>query len=174
MKTVRYMFVMLVMAVVFGGVSAQDVPPQLDCTQDDYLWLQGRVNEISAQFADIVTYDPILTATQLRATMDAVQFACARVFTNTTNPDGIIGPIDFDGTLYEVTFVALPTEGASFDVGGSVTTETVSGDCGMLNLILVTSSDPDETDLFRFGNDCVAMFEVNRTGDWQLSFVKLQ
>lgn len=172
----RYMMVILAVGIIISGVGvlAQETLPPTICTQEDYDMLKTGITSVINGLSDNVAYDPTAIMLQARTAIETYQLLCNQMFTNVTHPNGIIGPLVFDGTLYEVTFVALPTEGASFDVGGSITMEEVSGDCGILNLMLVSATNPSETDLFRFGGDCVGLIEVNRSGDWQLSFVKLQ
>ncbi len=163
MKTLRYGLIVLVVGFVFGVALAQDTLPPNRCTQNDYQWVSEQLDIFSGNFRDIATYDPIAVAYDVRSLMNSMQMYCSGVFTNETHPNGIIGPIAFDGTIYEVTFVGIPT--GSFDVGGSVTLEELSGDCGILNMMMISSSNMEETNLWRFGGDCQALIEVHRSGD---------
>lgn len=173
MKMVRYVWVMLVVGMIFGGgVLAQETMPPTLCTQEDYLMLQTGISNLIGGLSDNALYDPTYIMYQVRRALETYQLLCNQKFTSETHPNGIIGPLLFDGTLYEVTFVGILT--GNIDVGGSVTMEELSGDCGFLNMMAITSNDMDETDLMEFGENCEAMIEVHRTGAWELSFVKIK
>jgi len=173
MKMVRYMWVMLVVGMIFGGVAlAQETMPPTLCTQEDYLALQTGISNLIGGLSDNAMYDPTYIMMQVRRALETYQLICNQKFTSETHPSGIIGPILFDGTLYEVTYTGIPT--GNIDVGGSVTMEELSGDCGFLNMMLISSDNMTETTLMRFGENCEAMIEVHRSGAWELTFVKIQ
>jgi len=176
MKMARYILVVLVVGMIFGGVLvAQETLPPTVCTQEDYLTLQTGISNLIGGLSDNTLYDPTTIMLQVRTAIETYQLLCNQMFTNVTHPNGIIGPIAFDGTLYEVTFVTPLSESPGGNLGGNLSMTTISGDCGFINTILTSGISPEETDLFKFGGDCVGMIEVNRAvGAWELSFVKIK
>jgi hypothetical protein len=175
------MLVVSAVLLIFSGVGvlvlAQDEDPIGlpigTCTQEDFNWLNEQITLLNEQFWHIDIYSPIATANQIRVLLGSMQVFCAGKFTNETHPNGIVGPIYFDGTMYEVTLVTRPFPDAAIDLGGIATLEAVSGDCGILNMILTTSSVPTETDIFQFGDDCIGLIEVD-ADEWELTFVRIR
>lgn len=94
----------------------------------------------------------------------------SEIFTSEEYPNGIIGPIQFNGTLYQVTL-------SSSASGASVSTTVIQGDCERRGPTIMTDIDgTPEADLWEPGGDCIAMFDVQRFGSshWTLEFERLR
>lgn len=173
---VRLIMIALALAAILylfiPRAAAQDATtlPAYTCTAEDYATMTGLIDE---QLATLTQPDaqPGLVMVLVRAAIDTYQVKCTGgAFNQASHPNKIIGPIVFDGTLYEVTF-ALPEKELTF---GSVEWKTIQGDCEMIPLIsLASTNGGSETDVLEF-KDCVALFEVNTNStEWSLIFKKL-
>lgn len=162
--------IIFVLIFVFGVAIAQDttLPPNT-CTQEDYLQLQTEMAELTELLADIETNEPEAIFLQMRQTLDTYQLNCTGFFSGETHSNGIIGPLTFDGTLYQITF----TLGEGQFVVGSTTYTEISGDCGFNFGALLTDAG-SETDVLEIGEDCEMLIEVDANSDWTLSFTKLR
>lgn len=162
--------IILVFMFVFGVAIAQDATlPANTCTQEDYLQLQTEMASLTELLADIETNQPDAIFLQMRQTLDTYQLNCTGFFSSETHSTGIIGPLKFDGTLYQI---SLTLEEAQFVVGTTEYTE-ISGDCGLNFGILLTDAG-SETDVFEIGDDCEMLIEVDSNTSWTLSFTKLR
>lgn len=163
---------LLFVALVGLNARAQDnvTLPTYTCTAEDYAAVTKLVAE---QLATLTQPDaqPAQAMLIMRATLDTYQAKCTGgTFTNVTNPTGIVGPVVFDGTIYQAT-LTLP-EGEN--IYGSASLTTIEGDCGYGTFISPATTGGSETELMKFGGDCVALFEVNTEQDWTLTFAKVK
>lgn len=173
MKMARYMLVVLVVGMLFGGVLvAQDTLPPTVCTQEDYLALQTGISNLIGGLSDNALYDPTHIMMQVRTAIETYQLLCNQLFTHETHPSGIVGPIAFDGTLYQVAFITYLSPDDMYDLGGVAGLVTVEGDCGLHSASTDRADKPDLA-LWELGEGCVGMIEI--TSDlWELSFVKIR
>jgi hypothetical protein len=164
--------IMLGMGVVMMAQDAATLP-EFACLPVDYTELKTQLTDIPAGFDDAAT-DPALVLLTLRAAIDTFQARCTGgLFTYATHPSGIVGPIAFSGTLYELTLTIPEADIAT----ASMSLIDIEGDCGLgFPTMIPGTSGGSQTDLLEFGGDCVAMFEVNVVGvrDWSLTIKKLK
>lgn len=170
MRLLQITLFVLAMFSLGGIMYAQEEASIDSCTQEDYAQLQTDITELAGLFANIEANVPNETVLQIRQRLDTFQLACIGVFSNETHSSGIIGPIKFDGTLYELT-LTIP-EG-DFEYGTVQFTE-IAGDCGFNLLVSSPLGGGSETDLFEIGDDCEMLFEVDSSSGWTLSLVKLR
>jgi hypothetical protein len=103
--------------------------------------------------------------------IDLLRTQCGGVtYISENYTNGIIGPVNFAGTLYQV---SLSSTGGD----SSFATTVLEGDCALFPPSIFTANGgTEETDLWQPGGDCVALFEVNTYGatNWVLTFERLQ
>lgn len=165
----KCLFVLIALFVFLIPVSAQEV--EFTCTADEWRTLLGdfqtRIDEVLPTIEGDNDATNILLAIQM--VIETARATCGGgVFTKETHPNGIIGPIQFGGTIYQATLEA--------DTFGSLTTTVIEGDCGIIPPIMALTSmeGGSEANLWRFGGDCVAFIEVNVTGSWTLTIERMQ
>lgn len=101
--------------------------------------------------------------------INTVRAACTGYeFTSEEFPTGIIGPVAFMGVIYEGT-LTIPQAGGF----ATMTFTSLSGDCGIIPMLTISSAETSDSSLFRF-DQCTTMIEVNTQGPWTLSFSRIQ
>lgn len=158
--------VMVLALLLVTRGSAQELP-RTACPNDaQTVFLTAITDNLSVLQTDV---NAALVA--MRGAIDTYQLACAGgTVTNEAHPNGIVGPLTFDGTLYEVT---LTVPGGEY---GSVEWTALEGDCDSWTLLSVSGDEApvSETDIVEF-EGCQAVFDVNVSSDeWTLTFKKLK
>jgi len=138
--------------------------PQMDTIHEEIATLNNLLLDVQAN-------EQISVMTQIRATIDSAQYLCSARFTQETHPNGIVGPLFFDGTIYQVTLTTW-SDNTSYDFGGSVTSTELDGDCPFIWVSTDGGGIP-EVDLFNRMENCFAMFDVE-ADRWELTFTKIQ
>lgn len=170
MRKVVVLACLIVLALTMVSIAlAQDA--ETVCTPDDWRAkidaVSSSLSELSAGVADQETALQVLSIAE--AAIHTVRTSCTGyVFTNEDYPNGIIGPVTFDGTLYQVTFSSM---------GGFAYFKMV-GDEGGCSVVGVSTDleGGEETDLWEPSGNCITLFEVNgpRDGQWTLTFERLR
>lgn len=172
MRKVVVLACLIVLALTIASIAlAQDV--ETVCAPDDWRAkidaVSSSLSELSAGVADEETALQVLSIAE--AAINTVRTSCTGyVFTSADYPTGIIGPVSFDGILYQITFTSVGGLSAIKDVGSE-------GDCGFAGIFMSTAMDGgEETDLWEPGGNCVTLFEVNGAHDaqWSITFEKLR
>jgi hypothetical protein len=162
------MFVLLVGA---SFAIAQDATPEASCSPAEFKEaLTNGLSSLQEQVTTLQTEEDILAfLLGMETSIDGLRATCVDTsFSSENYPNGIIGPIRFTGTLYEVTFTI--EEGGL----GYATGVTVEGDCPSSFLISPSSNESSETDLMRLRGECFYMFEVNTSTEWTLDIVRIR
>jgi len=161
MKTLFVMVVLFVLLVL--PVGAQD---EVGCTAEQYENGAAVLIETLNQLAtDENPYNILLG---IEMTIDLLRYECfGEGYNSELYPNGIVGPAMFQGTLYQATL-------SSPDGFGSVAMTAIEGDCGLTFPLSTDIEGGEETDLWEFGGDCIALFEVNAPGAWTLDIQRLQ
>lgn len=113
--------------------------------------------------------NPLEQLLLIRTEIETVRAVCSGgVFTKADYPDGIIGPINFGGTLYQATLESV----------GSVAVLSrveIDGDCDFVVSIITPFTGGAESGLWKF-DECEAMFEIDAASarDWTLTIERLR
>ncbi len=169
----KIMLVIFILALVcVGMVGAQE--EEFTCTAQEFRdMFVPLLDAIKGAMDNATTDAEALTLfLGIETVIANVRLACGgtREFTSEAYPNGIIGPISFSGTLYQVSI-------SSTGGDASFSTTVIEGDCDIIPPgIFTTNGGNAETDLWEPGGDCMAMFEVNTYGatGWVLDFERLQ
>jgi len=181
MKMARYMLVVLVVGMLFGGVlvaQAQDDNLDTDinvCTQENYLELRTHLIGLVNLFADIAVNNPTDISMQISQALATFYHYCSWPFTSEANPTGIIGPLVLDGELYQVAFVV--TARADYDLS-TLSIVVLEDTCGYLSATFLGTNTVVElfevNPEFDEDSNCTIMVEIDSPGEWELSFAKLK
>ncbi len=180
MKMARYMLVVLVVGLIFGGVGIVAQEDNLDtdvnvCTQENYVELQTHLIGIVNLFADIVTNNPTEVSMQINQALATFYHYCSWPFTSEANPTGILGPLVLDGELYQVTFVV--TDAKEYDLT-TLTIVVLEDTCGYLSASFLGTNTVVElfevNPSFDEDSNCTIMVEIDSSAQWELSFAKLK
>lgn len=163
---------LIILIVIFcGGLTTTLAQDSVDCDADGYREIMKGISDAVLELSESITTDEdgIVALLQLELTLDLLRFTCmGEDYTSETNPNGIIGPVMFGGTLYQAEFNAL-------DEYGFLQLRVIEGDCGFTPPLMTTDIDGGlVADLWEFGGDCIAMIEVNGFGEWTLNIGRLQ
>ncbi len=156
------------LVLMAGGLLAQDMTlPEFACLPIDYQTAKTDLDALTAQLVD-PEQDVALTLLLLDAYTETLRARCTGgTFNKVSHPNGIVGPVVLGGTLYQMDFTSQAQV-------ASVVITPISGDCGFPQGALLTEPGSSETNILKFGEDCVLLFEVNsQQADWQLVFARL-
>jgi len=172
---IGFVFALMVMTVVSTvSLSAQTSDPESVpvgvCTQSQMGTIHEEIAALNNLLLDVQANEQISVMTQIRATIDSAQYLCSARFTQETHPNGIVGPLFFDGEIYQVT---LTTWLDAYDIGGMVSGTRLDGSCSSF-LISTDGNGIPETNLVSRNANCLAMFEVIVADRWELTFTKIQ
>lgn len=164
MKTLFVSILLVFALIITVPAAAQDEPT---CTPEQWADIATAFSTLADNLAASETpFDDLLAIQTQLGTARAI--CSGGVFTKADYPDGIIGPINFGGTLYKATLES---------VGSVATLERVeiSGDCAFFVSIITPFSGGSESDLWEF-EECQALFEINATAarDWTLTIERLK
>lgn len=162
---------LLILSSMSMSISAQG--SEFSCTVEEWASMLNSLTENFLELTSQVTDETSILETTLliKAGVDSIYAICSNgTFSEETHSNGIIGPISFSGTLYQITL-------SSSDGGSSFSTTVIEGDCGFTPPSIFTDMEgTTETDLWEPGGTCVAMFEVETYGasGWELVFERLR
>ena len=165
--------VMIVIAILMmaGGTMAQDEVLSGECEVALYQQLMAIMSEtvLEAQTVIATSEDGMNAVFALITALESWQLQCGGgMLSSDTHPSGIVGPITFEGTLYQAELTSPGTY-------GFLQMTVISGDCGLIPPLVTTDiSGGSETDLWTFGGDCVGMIEVNAPDGWTLTLSRWQ
>ena len=162
----KNLFVILTIVITISiafPVLAQDSV----CTSEQWAEFSATLGELVDTLAASST--PLDDLLAIRIQIETVRTICnAGVFTKADYPNGIIGPINFGGTLYQATLESVGSVAALSRV-------EIAGDCDFIISIITPFSGGSESALWEF-EDCQAMFEINAStaDDWTLTIERLR
>jgi hypothetical protein len=152
-----------------AGITIAQDTPESTCTPEELQSYQAELVELSGSLAE--SDDPLETVLAIDTLVSKIQASCSGgIFTKADHTNGIIGPIAFDGSLYEATLEAKGSMAV-------MTPTVVEGDCGMIfgMPIMTGMTGGMQGDVWEFTN-CVALFKVEApmASDWSLTIKKLR
>lgn len=165
----RSVAIFIICCAMAFPVFAQDTE-EASCTPEQWQQYQNVITETAASLA--TSDNPSLILLGLEALIDTARAVCTGAqYSKTDNPDGILGPMIFGGTLYKAT---LNSVGGY----GSVKPLALEGNCGGFTFEMPMSTafgGGSESTLYRF-EGCVAMFEINASSaeDWTFTIERLR
>lgn len=162
------LLVCMLLIVIVGVTSAQDTP-EASCTSEAWQSHQAELVALSGSLTE--SDNPLETMLTIDTLVSNIQASCGGgIFTKANHPNGIIGPIAFDGSLYEATLEAKGSMAV-------MTPTVVEGDCGMIfgMPVMTGMSGGMQGDVWEFTN-CVALFKVEApmASDWSLTIKQLR
>lgn len=165
----RLLTALTVLFCLIAPVAAQDMQ-EPTCTSEQWQTIQ---TQLTTQIAELTTTaDPHALLLLLDAQINAARATCSGgTFSKASTPNGIIGPIALEGTLYEVT---LQSTGSL----ASMTPVAVEGECGdfMFTMPVMTGMSGGEQGTIYEVNNCTAIFKVESplAQDWTLTINRLR
>lgn len=169
----RILFVLCVVGLLAAPVLPQD--EEFGCTVEEWKTALTEVGTNIITFADEITTEQEALDTLLAietAVISGRAFCAGAQYSSETNPTGIIGPINFSGTIYQATLTT--------DTFGTLESTVIDGDCGLFgtgpDMFMIEMSGGAVTDLWEMGGDCQMLIEVSltMTGDWSLEIERLK
>lgn len=171
LKAVVFTVLLVLVAAMASITLAQDAVDTCSTSdwQEKISTVSSSLSQLSAGVVDEASALQVLSIAQ--EAIHTVRTSCVGfTFTSADYPTGIIGPVGFDGTLYQITFTSTGGLSMINDVGSE-------GDCGFAGIFMSTDMDGgEEADLWEPGGNCVTLFEVNGSSDaqWEIVFEKLR
>lgn len=166
MRTLLIVVTLVAMLFVPAAL-AQDEVADPTCTPEDWQALQ---DELALEVLSLVNSEnPVETILRIDTILGSIRSQCTSlIFTKAEYPNGIIGPIDLDGSLYQTTL--------SGNGSGSVEmTDLTEGCGGYVSSIILPFEGGSETDLWEFDGVCSLMFEVSGSAEeWTLEITRLR
>lgn len=166
MKTF-FLSVLLVFVLMLTVLTPTLAQEESACTSEQWGDFSTTLNDLSDTLATSETPMDALLAIQTQ--IETMRAACGNwVFTKADYANGIIGPISFDGTLYQATLESV----------GSVAVLSrveIDGDCDFIVSIITPFTGGEESDLLEF-DGCTAMLEIDSSTarDWTLTLTRLK